>query len=378
VTRQNAEVSRPSGVFGGVYAGKRVLVTGHTGFKGSWLTLWLMHLGADVVGLSLDLPSSPCNFEIVCHGSSITDSRGDIRDRDTLQRVFDAYKPEAVFHLAAQPLVRRSHEDPGLTFETNVMGTVRVLDCLRSSASVEAAVIITSDKCYQNQELSRGYTEDDRLGGDDPYSASKAGAEIAFSSYVRSYFGTSSGRTGPCLSTTRAGNVIGGGDWALGRVVPDCVRAWAASDEPTIRAPMAVRPWQHVLEALSGYLALGGRLLGRELHAESFNFGPSGDEVHSVEALVTAMAGYWGQVSWHNGRSDHLWRETDMLRLNSDKALALLGWRSVLSFEETAQLTAEWYKAYYSGTGNMKEFSLGQIDAYVASAQQRCYPWASA
>ncbi|MCK5548834.1 MAG: CDP-glucose 4,6-dehydratase, partial [Thermoplasmata archaeon] len=240
------------------YKGRKVLVTGHTGFKGSWLSLWLIELGADVVGISSYLPSDPCNYDVCNLGDHLTSVEGDVRNRECLETVFREHKPEIVFHLAAQPIVMRSLEQPRLTFETNVMGTINIIESIRNSASVKAGVLITSDKCYENMEWQRGYHEEDRLGGKDPYSASKACAEVAFSAYARSFFADGNM---PSIATARAGNVIGGGDWASDRIVPDCVTAISRDEKPVIRNPNATRPWQHVFEPLSGYLLMGRYML---------------------------------------------------------------------------------------------------------------------
>jgi CDP-glucose 4,6-dehydratase len=244
-------------MFANTYENRRVLVTGHTGFKGSWLCSWLLELGAQVAGFSLNVPTVPSNFEAIRLRERLAHFEGDIRDRNALFRVVQAFKPEMIFHLAAQSLVRLSFGDPILTFETNTLGTLNVLECLRQSAQPLAGVIITSDKCYQNQEWTWGYRENDILGGDDPYSASKACAELIFRAYDRSYYQKESKLR---VATTRAGNVVGGGDWAPDRIVPDCVRAWSRGQPILIRHPHATRPWQHVLEPLSGYLWLGARL----------------------------------------------------------------------------------------------------------------------
>jgi CDP-glucose 4,6-dehydratase len=359
-------------MFLNVFRNKTVLVTGHTGFKGSWLAMWLKLLGANVIGYSAYFPSDPCNFKACDLEKHIIHNEGDIRDVPTLQAVFKRHRPDAVFHLAAQPIVSRSYKDPSLTFETNVMGTVNVLESIRSAQSVKAAVIITSDKCYQNIEWVWGYRENDRLGGDDPYSASKACAEITCNAYMKSFFTESSS---PRISTARAGNVIGGGDWADARIVPDCVRAWAAGKDPIVRNPAATRPWQHVLEPLSGYLWLGAKLLrGCQLHGESFNFGPDQKVNKSVRELIETFACHWENVRWKHKKSKET-KESTLLKLSCDKALHLLDWHPVLSFHETVRLTAEWYKKYYSRESDMYAYSLGQIRFYVAEAERQNLSW---
>lgn len=361
-------------LFGGAYSGKRVLVTGHTGFKGSWLAIWLTSIGAEVAGFSSYLPSSPCNFTASGLERTIEHRWGDIREIERLKSVFEDFRPEIVFHLAAQPIVRRSYKDPKLTFDTNVGGTVNVLECVRASRSVSAAVIVTSDKCYENAEWAWGYRENDRLGGADPYSASKACAEIAASAYARS-FRPSGGS--PRIATARAGNVVGGGDWADSRVIPDCVRAWSEGSEAVIRNPASTRPWQHVLEPLSGYLWLGAELLASErLHGESFNFGPDQKVNKPVSELIDLFATFWGGPGWRRGGGEDGRKESALLKLSCDKALHELGWRPVLSFEDTIRLTAEWYKRYYSGGKEMYAFSAEQIGFYISEASRAGLPWA--
>ena len=361
--------------FSGVYADRRVLVTGHTGFKGSWLCVWLLHIGAKVGGFSVDIPTVPSNFDILHLREGIQDFQGDIRDRDTLRRVMEAFEPEIVFHLAAQPIVRRSHGDPATTFETNIMGTMNVLECIRQSRSVCAVVIITSDKCYRNVEWIWGYRENDVLGGDDPYSASKACAELVSHAYIKSFFQDGE----PRVATTRAGNVIGGGDWAPDRIVADCVRAWSERRSVQIRSPNATRPWQHVLEPLSGYLWLGAKLWERDasIVGEAFNFGPPAAADHSVKELIAAIAKYWPGASWQEGASElKELRESTLLKLCCDKALNLLGWRAILSFPETVRLSAEWYRTYYEkGRDPMYELTLRQIEEYIAKADKEGLQW---
>ncbi|MGA1870970.1 MAG: CDP-glucose 4,6-dehydratase [bacterium] len=361
-------------LFQNFFKGKRVLVTGHTGFKGSWLTLWLVQLGAHVAGFSAYYPSEPCNFKLLGLERFIEHHEGDIRDSDTLLKVFEHYKPHIVFHCAAQPLVRRSYKEPKLTFDTNLGGTVNVLECIRRSGCVEATVIITSDKCYRNAEWVWGYREIDRLGGDDPYSASKACAEIAIRSYCSSYFNKEGG---VALASTRAGNVIGGGDWAEDRIVPDCVRAWSEGREALIRSPRATRPWQHVLEPLSGYLWLGALLGKGEIKGgEAFNFGPQSDVIKTVSELITMFQHYWKRAQWRVEEGDVWVKESGLLKLCCDKALSLLDWRAILNFEETVELTAQWYKSLYEDKGNMYEVSEAQIERYCMLAGERGARWA--
>lgn len=361
--------------FTDIYKGKKVLVTGHTGFKGSWLALWLSELGANVIGYSLYLPSNPCNFSVLGLKDLMTHIEGDIRDETKLKGIFTEYKPDIVFHLAAQPIVRRSYEEPRSTFEANLMGTVNVLECIRNMPSVQAAVLITSDKCYENVEQQLGYKETDRLGGKDPYSASKACAEIAASAYLRSYF---SEEGSPAIVTARAGNVIGGGDWAQDRIIPDCVRALSSGSVLEVRNPTSIRPWQHVLESLSGYLWLCVCLLeGREgVRDESFNFGPDQSVDKTVGELIDAITKGWGIRDWNTLKkepSDE--KECTFLKLNCDKARNILGWTAALSYDETVSMTVDWYKKFYSDGHDMRKFTVSQIAEYAAIAAEREVAW---
>jgi len=369
-------------MFRNMYQGRRVFVTGHTGFKGSWICAWLTSLGAEVMGYSCDIPTQPSHIEAMHLGEHIRQVQGDIRDRDALIRAMKEFKPDVVFHLAAQALVRKSYDEPVLTFESNVMGTMNVLEAVRACPSVGAVVMITSDKCYRNDEQVWGYRETDHLGGYDPYSASKGCAEIVAHSYFRSFF-----RNGPACATVRAGNVIGGGDWALDRIVPDCARAWAANRPVQIRSPHATRPWQLVLEPLSGYLWLGALLLmGPEkaqrpfpLSGEAYNFGPAADVNNSVAEVVKALSVYWPGFTSEmdlNGQAGR--KECTLLKLCCDKSLAYLGWKATLTFDETIRYTAEWYSCYYRGGGkesSMLDFTLGQIRAYAEAAEGRGQIW---
>ena len=365
-------------MFADVYKNKRIFITGHTGFKGSWLTAWLVNLGAELAGFADRVPTSPSNFEALGLAGRIRDIRGDVRDRNALFAAMRDFAPDMVFHLAAQSLVRVSYQEPALTFETNAMGTLNILEAVRKTPSVRAVVCITSDKCYRNDEWVWGYREQDHLGGDDPYSASKGCAEIVAHSYFKSFF-----KDGPACATTRAGNVIGGGDWALDRIVPDCARAWAAGSAVQIRSPHATRPWQHVLEPLSGYLWLGARLVGETREAftltgEPYNFGPAADANNTVAEVVDALALHW--PGFHSAMDRECvpgMQECTLLKLCCDKALAYLGWKATLDFEESIRYTAEWYRAYYApDRPDMLAFTLGQIFAYTVAAEARGLPWA--
>jgi CDP-glucose 4,6-dehydratase len=361
--------------FSGIYKGKKVLVTGHTGFKGSWLSFWLNMLGADVAGYSLYVPSEPSNFKALCLDDRLLDISGDIRNIDTLLEVFREFKPDMVFHLAAQPIVRVSYDDPKTTFDTNLGGTVNVLECIRNTDSVKAAVIITSDKCYENVASYYGYRETDRLGGKDPYSASKACAEIATSSYIRSFFTDDRPKQ---VATARAGNVIGGGDWAEDRIIPDCVKAWSKDRKAVLRNPKSTRPWQHVLEPVSGYLLLGAKLFNRshDLNGESFNFGPTAEASYTVESLVDKLASAWGGAKWEALSEDSPKDESILLKLCCDKALSMLGWKQVLDINETVSKTAEWYRDYYCKKVNIADVTEGQIEFYCKKANQEGIAWA--
>jgi len=361
-------------MFLNTYKGKRVLVIGHTGFKGSWLCSWLDQLGAHVYGFSSNIPTNPSNFEVLGLKERLIDIQGDIRDRKQLLRTMQDSEPEIVFHLAAQSLVRKSYNNPAETFETNTLGTMNVLECIRMCPSVQVAVIITSDKCYRNLEWTWGYRETDLLGGEDPYSASKGCAELIIYSYIKSFF-----QDNPRIASTRAGNVIGGGDWAEDRIVPDAVRSWSQGEPVNIRNPYATRPWQHVLEPLSGYLWLGAKLWGNDqaVIGESFNFGPDASTSQTVEQLLSAIARHWQVADWkvQKAESGDL-KESNLLKLCCDKALSTLNWRAILSFEETVAITAEWYNAYYeSGKNGMAELTNRQIGEYATKAKVEGLLW---
>ena len=316
-------------MFGDIYRGKKVLITGHTGFKGSWLSLWLAQLGAKVHGLSFGVPSEPSHFSAADIAFKINDHRIDIRDGASLNNLVEKIQPDFVFHLAAQALVRPAYLNPTDTWQTNAMGTINVLESLRLLRESCVAVFITSDKCYDNVEWVWGYRETDAMGGQDPYSASKGAAELAIRSYVKSYFPKATSKVR--IASARAGNVIGGGDWAGDRIVPDCVKAWSASNTVELRNPHSTRPWQHVLEPLSGYLSLAVVLSQQpEIHGEPFNFGPLAQQNHSVLELVRQMALHWDEVRWQDvSESGAGPYESGLLKLNCDKALHYLRWRAV-------------------------------------------------
>jgi CDP-glucose 4,6-dehydratase len=362
-------------MFDDAYRGKRVLITGHTGFKGSWLGEWLLQLGATVAGFSLGVPTKPSHFELLRLGDRVTHLEGDIRQHEALREAFDAFRPQVVFHLAAQAITRLSYDEPKATLDINLGGTVNVLEAIRATPSVRVAVLVSSDKCYENTGREDGYRESDPLGGRDPYSASKACAEIAFSAYARSFF---AGTGAPAVASVRAGNVIGGGDWARDRIVPDCVRAWADGRRVAIRQPGSVRPWQHVLEPLSGYLRLGA-LLEQEregLAGEAFNFGPSPGSAHSVLTLVNELRRTWPGGAWEEALSPADGKpEAALLTLSSDKAASRLQWRPTLAFAEAAQLTAQWYRTFYQSAVDAAACTARQIAEFAELARQRQQAW---
>jgi CDP-glucose 4,6-dehydratase len=343
-----------------IWKGRRVLVTGHTGFKGGWLSLWLHRLGAHVTGLSLLPPTRPSFFEQTHLRDLVDHVEGDIRDMQTVSGAVEAARPEIVFHLAAQSLVRHSYDNPVETYATNVMGTVHVLEACRASASVKAAICVTTDKCYENREWVWPYRENDPLGGYDPYSSSKGAAELAIAAYRRSY------PNGPKIASARAGNVIGGGDWADDRLVPDLIRALIAGDRPMIRNPASIRPWQHVLEALSGYLSIGTRLFeGRDDMATAWNFGPCEDDARPVSWIVDQLLAAWGSPNGWEQPTDPQPHEAVLLRLDSSKARSELSWKPRLGLNEALAKIVEWHKHAASGS-DAREISLRQIDDYMA------------
>jgi len=329
------------------FSNKKVLITGHTGFKGSWLAFLLNDIGADVMGFALPPVTAISHFDLLGLDKKIKHVVGDIRDASLLTDAMNKFQPEFVFHLAAQALVRPSYDDPTATFSTNVMGSVNLLDAVRHCESVRSLVYVTSDKCYENVEWIWGYRENDRLGGRDPYSASKAAAEVVFSSYARSFF-----EQHPSLgaATARAGNVIGGGDWAVDRIIPDCMRAIEAGEPILLRNPLATRPWQHVLEPLAGYLMLAARLYEQPKRwGGSWNFGPSTHEVRTVQNVAEVIIGHLGKGRIEVFESKTQLHEARLLQLNCDKAHQLLGWYPRWNVEETLKATAHWYKEVING-----------------------------
>ncbi len=379
--RQRSKPKSPAlAGFGDAFVGRTVLVTGHTGFKGSWLVEWLLALGARVVGFSLPPPTDPSLFALTGLESRLEHHLGDVRDPVAVAGIVHATQPDFVFHLAAQPLVRESYRDPVATYATNVMGTIHLLEAARQLPKPAVVLCVTTDKCYENKEWVFGYREEDPLGGYDPYSSSKAAAEIAIAAWRRSFFGGHPVR----VASARAGNVIGGGDYALDRIVPDCVRALEQGNPIAVRNPVATRPWQHVLEPLSGYLWLAAVLARPELRphsadglASAFNFGPTHESNRTVRELVTEVLRHWpGQ--WVDQSDPQAVHEARLLQLSIDRASALLGWQPVWSFPEAVAQTIGWYRQarrLRSATG-VRQLTADQIRAYAGAARQAGLPWA--
>lgn len=354
-------------MFGGSYEGRRVLVTGHTGFKGSWLALWLQSLGAQVTGAALPPATNPSHWDLL--RLDMESFEVDIRDAGAVRALIQRVRPDIVFHLAAQALVRPSYEDPLGTWSTNVMGTAHVLDACRQVDSVAAVVVATSDKCYANHEWAWPYRENDPLGGHDPYSASKAGTELVAASYRASYFANG----GPRLATARAGNVIGGGDWSADRLVPDAARAVGQGATLQVRNPNATRPWQHVLEPLSGYLVLGQKLLhGDAAAADAWNFGPGPEGNKSVGVVLQELAAHWRELRWEqvDGPRPH---EAQLLQVDSSKARQQLAWKPAWSFERAVAATASWYRSHGE---EGRAISVQQLHDYIDSAAAAGVAWA--
>ncbi|KDN53954.1 CDP-glucose 4,6-dehydratase [Flavobacterium seoulense] len=353
-------------IFGDIYRNKKVLVTGNTGFKGSWLCTWLISLGADVYGISNEIPTAPSMFVELGLADKMKHFFADVRDLDTIKKIISDVAPDFVFHLAAQPIVSLSYTEPIDTISSNVMGTANVLEVLRNYTKPCTAIVITSDKCYDNVEWIYGYKETDAVGGKDIYSGSKGAAELIFKSYYHSFFKKEGGMVQ--VASARAGNVIGGGDWALDRIIPDCMRSWSEGKVVEIRSPKATRPWQHVLEPLSGYLQLGERLYNNHsLNGESFNFGPKPEYNHTVQEILEDMS-----VRWHFENSKEAYQvtgdikfyEAGLLKLNCDKALFYFQWKATLDYKTLLEYTSDWYYEFYKNKGDMFEYTKSQIEGY--------------
>ncbi len=342
-----------------IFKGKKVLITGHTGFKGSWLSIWLHHLGAQVVGISLDPKTNQDNFVLSKIGDQITDYRADIRNLDEIQPIVEKEQPEILFHLAAQPIVLDSYTDPVYTFKTNVMGTVNLLEAFRNSKSLKTGVFITTDKCYENVEKDYAYKETDSMGGYDPYSASKGAAELVISSYRRSFFQD----TDKKIASVRAGNVIGGGDWAPFRIVVDIINAIQKNEIIEIRNPIATRPWQHVLEPLGGYLLLAAKMMKERKFDEAWNFGPEKENIVTVRELLDKTIAAYGQGEWKDVSEKEKLHEAKLLSLDITKAKTQLNWHPVLNLDETIEYTVDWYKRYKSE--DVFDLCLEQITDYM-------------
>ena len=361
-------------LFNGIYKDKTVLVTGHTGFKGSWLVYWLTQMGAKVIGYSLEAPTTPNHIELL--DLDITSIIGDIRDLDKLNKTFANYKPDIVFHLAAQPLVRLSYEDPINTYETNVMGTLKVFEACRK-ANVKAIVNITSDKAYENKEWIWGYRENDPMGGYDPYSSSKGCADLLTTSYRNSYFNPKEYKKthNTLLATCRAGNVIGGGDWAKDRLITDIMVSVSQGKKVSIRNPKATRPWEHVLEPLSGYLHIGQKLLEEKVEfGEAWNFGPSDEGSITVEEVVQNVKKHWDKIDYEINRDPNQLHEANLLKLDCSKAHILLKWKDVWDSKTTFEKTVKWYKAYYEE--DKKVLTKSDLESYISDAKEKNIKWA--
>lgn len=366
-------------MFNNIYNNKKVLITGHTGFKGSWLSMWLIKLGAHVIGVSKDIPSNPAMFEELNIESKIKHYKEDIRNFAPFKKIVLDEKPDFIFHLAAQAIVSTSYNDPIDTFTSNVNGTMNLLEILRHYKEECVAIFITSDKCYDNVEWIWGYKETDMIGGKDIYSGSKGAAELVVKSYFNSFFQ----KNHPVrLAIGRAGNVIGGGDWAKDRIVVDSILAWNRNKKVEIRSPKSTRPWQHVLEPLSGYLALGEQLFQNlELNGEPFNFGPKAEQNRTVVDLLTDMGRHWGYSNVNKPyeiTGEIPFHEASLLKLNCDKALFYLKWESTLHYEETISFVSKWYYSYYKEKVDMFEYAINQINDYEQLAIQRKKQWAIA
>jgi CDP-glucose 4,6-dehydratase len=354
------------------FKGKKVLITGHTGFKGSWLSLWLSNMGAELYGISISVPTEPSHFNLL-NINFARDIRVNVSDFSKVNEAIISIKPDYIFHLAAQALVSVSYEDPLQTFRTNVLGTLNILESLRKINHRCIAVIITSDKAYDNLEIKRGYHENDKLGGPDPYSGSKGSAELIINSYCRSFFQHSDNIL---VGVGRAGNVIGGGDWASNRIIPDVIRSIKNNEILKIRSPKATRPWQHVLEPISGYLALAINLTeSSENNSEAFNFGPAFNNEYTVEQVLREIQGYLTNLKWEYENNNEF-KESTLLKLDCEKALNKLDWKACLDFKETINFTSSWYLEYFRNKNKITSFSQNQIQEFITKAKSKEIKWA--
>jgi len=364
--------------FDGIFKGKTIFVTGHTGFIGTWITLWLHSLGAKVIGYSKNIPTVPSLFEILDLKNNITHVIGDVNDAEHLNDCLTKYNPEIIFHLAAQSIVKTSYDIPIETFQTNVMGTANVLESIRKVPSIRVCVIMTSDKCYENRELDYAYKEGDPMGGSDPYSASKGSAELIVASYRKSFFDSKNNNNdNVCISSVRAGNVIGGGDWAKNRIVPDCIQSLKNNQPILVRNPNSSRPWQYVLEPISGILKLATKMWNNPSdYNEAWNFGPNHKNKILVKELVSQILESWGDGKWSDISESKGEYEAGTLMVDSTKAMKLLEWKPVYSLDESISETITWYRENENKTSDMKDFTLDQIQKYVQKAKQLNITWA--
>ena len=345
------------------FKNKKIIVTGHTGFKGSWLTLWLTELGAKVMGISKNIPTNPSHFKLLNLDKKIHSKKINIQDFNKIKKIIKSFKPDFIFHLAAQSIVKKSYTNPVETWRTNLLGTINILESLKEVKKETVTIIITSDKCYKNIETTKGYKENDVLGGDDPYGASKSAAEIAINSYIKSFFNKKNNKN--YIVSARAGNVIGGGDWSENRLLPDCIKSWILRRSPKIRNPNSTRPWQHILEVIYGYLLLAKKIKeNKKLHGHAFNFGPNMRNNFKVLDVLKKSKKFWKDINWKIEKKKNF-KENVLLNLNNTKVKKYLNWKPVLSFEKTIKLTIDWYKHYCDNKKNLIfQKSINQIKIY--------------
>ena len=327
------------------FKNKKIIITGHTGFKGSWLALWLTNLGANVLGISNNIPTKPSHYKLLNIEKKINSKKVDVQKFKKVKKIIKQFKPDFIFHLAAQSIVKKSYKDTIETWKTNLLGTINILESLKENNKETVTIIITSDKCYKNFETNKGYSESDILGGEDPYGASKSAAEIAFNSYVKSFFNNKKNKN--VIVSTRAGNVIGGGDWTENRLIPDCIKSWSKKKVVKIRNLKSTRPWQHVLDVIYGYLLLGAKAKkDKKLHGESFNFGPDMKNNYKVLDVLKKSRNFWKNITWKEDKKN-IFKENVLLNLSNKKAKKVLKWKPALNFNNTVKLTIEWYKHHY-------------------------------